>query len=102
MARSPITARNGKIVYHVSEYTVEEWILKTQTEEWVDSRQEELAQKRRLKIKPINPFLLLLIILPPLFIVTIFLEVLTAAMVAVSTWVRNLYEWVETQFIRLP
>lgn len=46
MARSPITARNGKILYHVSEYTVEEWILKTQTEEWVDRRQEELAQKR--------------------------------------------------------
>ncbi|MCA6391253.1 MAG: hypothetical protein IM607_07715 [Cytophagales bacterium] len=102
MTRWTIFAKNDKIVYQGCEYTVEEWILKTQTEEWVDSRQEELAQKRRLKIKPINPFLLLLIILPPLFIVTIFLEVLTAAMVAVSTWVRNLYEWVETQFIRLP
>jgi hypothetical protein len=68
----------------------------------VDSRQAELAQKRRPKIKPINPFWLLLIILPPLWIVTIFLEVLTATMLAVSTWVRNLCEWVETQLIRIP
>ena len=68
----------------------------------VDRRQEELAQKRRRRMKPINPLWLLLIIMPPLFIVTIFVEMVTAAMLAVAIWLRNLYEWVETQLVRIP
>lgn len=68
----------------------------------VDRRQEELAQKRRRRMKPINPLWLLLLIIFPLFIVTIFVEMVTAAMLAVAIWLRNLYEWVETQLIRLP
>lgn len=48
MARSPITAKNGKIVFQCIEYTVAEWLEKKRAEEWVDSRQEELAQKKRL------------------------------------------------------
>lgn len=67
----------------------------------VDRRQEELAQKRRRRMKPINPLWLLLLIIFPLFIVTIFVEMVTAAMLAVAIWLRNLYEWVETQLIRL-
>lgn len=47
MARSPITAKNGKIVYQGIEYTVAEWIEMRRAEEWVDSRQEELAHKKR-------------------------------------------------------
>jgi hypothetical protein len=68
----------------------------------VDRRQKELAQKRRRRMKPINPLWLLLLIIFPLFIVTIFVEMVTAAMLAVAIWLRNLYEWVETQLIRLP
>ena len=68
----------------------------------VDRRQEELAQKRRRRMKPINPLWLLLLIIFPLFIVTIFVEMVTAAMLAVAIWLRNLYEWVETQLIRIP
>ncbi len=68
----------------------------------VDRRQEELAQKRRRRMKPINPLWLLLLIIFPLFIVTIFVEMVTAAMLAVAIWLRNLYEWVETQLVRIP
>lgn len=48
MTRSPIEAKNGKIVFQGIEYTVAEWIEQKRAEEWVDSRQEELAHKKRL------------------------------------------------------
>lgn len=47
MTRSPITAKNGKIVFQGIEYTVEEWLEQKRAEEWVDRRQKELAQKKR-------------------------------------------------------
>lgn len=46
MARSPITAKNGKIVFQGIEYTVAEWFEQKRAEEWVNRRQEELAQKK--------------------------------------------------------
>ena len=46
MTRWTIFAKDDKIFYQGCEYTVAEWILKKQAEEWVDRRQEELAQKR--------------------------------------------------------